>query len=172
MYLWCNITNVEEKDANSLFVLYEFIIFFTVINFFIPNRFEKYIFIPSSALTGSILIINSLHCIIEADESNDSNIDNKTKKEPFITSLILQCIIIIISICFQIFYIKIKIGENPSYKINQERENSLENKNKSSSNSIQKVTDSSKELQNKSNLNQTKSSVNSEEEEEINDQDD
>ena len=133
-----------------------------IINIFFPDKFA---FLPCSTISGSFYIINILDCIIDT---------KKKEKEDFVTSIIIQIIIIIFSFLYQIYHIKYKDSEEPnSNRIEKYLiENSNINREICDSNPNQDNEFKQIETKEQSLLNNSKFNTEDNEEEEINDQED
>jgi len=157
----------------------KFLLYF---NLFIPtfiggiiyyfNPLKKYSFIPCSTISGSFLITKSLNYIASCQTSCQDS--NKQDEQANITCFIIQIILILISIAYQIFHIKYKEIEDPAYyeikKIDIDEDDDETNEreiiNTDSNLENQELDNKNSNLLSKNNINEDN------EDEDINDQED
>ena len=112
-----NIDDINTIDSIYTQTFISFILIFGVISCFLPDILS---YISCSTISGSFYIINNLDFIINMKIVNN-------KYESFITSIIIQVIIIICSIIFQIYHLKYKESEVDNIYINEKNENDNDN---------------------------------------------
>lgn len=89
------------------------ILIFGIINHFIPDYLT---FLPCSTIASSFYIINFIDIVTDTDTDTNTQ---KNVIETFLTSCILQFIVIIWSILYQIFHIRYKFSEEPNFDNNE-----------------------------------------------------
>ena len=104
--------NYEKYDIIYYISFFSFVLIFGIINFFIPDNRA---FLPCSTISSSFYIIKCLDFIIDANREIN-------KKENFITNIIIQFIIFILSFIYQIYHNKYKELENPNIFRNEKYE--------------------------------------------------
>jgi len=107
-----NNDDIEKYNIIYYITFFLFILIFGVINYFIP---DKWAFLPCSTISTSFYIINSLDCIIDIKTEEDET-------ESFLTSIIIQVLIIFCSFFYQIYHKKYKDSEDPNIYVNEKDE--------------------------------------------------
>ena len=134
------------------------------------NPLKKYSFLPCSTISGSFLITKSLnYTTLQGSNNQDESLNQNN-----IICLIIQILLILISISYQIFHIRYKESEDPSSLESKKFDNDEEDDETNESGRLS--TDSNNERQELNSKNDnllTKNYINEENEDgDINDQED
>ena len=133
------------------------------------NPLKKYSFLPCSTISGSFLITKSLNYTTLLGSNNQDESLNKNN----IICLIIQILLILISISYQIFHIKYKESEDPRYLEAKKFDGDEEDDEINESERLSTDSNKGQEFDNKNDTLLSKNYIKEEnEDEDINDQED